>query len=121
MSLKKIKRQLCESLFLEGGPDGALLPVPESVVPQTKVPIFGRDPISSRKAQAMKQAKDRKKQVARLGSSPNLEFPPLSVDKLDPEFVSDDRNDSRFSFASAAVFQKQKPDTALGSICLVLW
>ncbi|XP_024918362.1 insulin-like growth factor-binding protein 5a isoform X2 [Cynoglossus semilaevis] len=69
-----------------GGPDGALLPVPESVVPQTKVPIFGRDPISSRKAQAMKQAKDRKKQVARLGSSPNLEFPPLSVDKLDPEF-----------------------------------
>uniref|UniRef100_A0A3P8V0R5 Insulin-like growth factor-binding protein 5 n=2 Tax=Cynoglossus semilaevis TaxID=244447 RepID=A0A3P8V0R5_CYNSE len=70
----------------EGGPDGALLPVPESVVPQTKVPIFGRDPISSRKAQAMKQAKDRKKQVARLGSSPNLEFPPLSVDKLDPEF-----------------------------------
>ncbi|XP_058478048.1 insulin-like growth factor-binding protein 5a [Solea solea] len=66
--------------------DGALLPVPESVLPQTKVPLFGRDHISSRKAKAMKQAKDRKKQLARLGPASNLDFSPLSLDKLDPEF-----------------------------------
>lgn len=57
--------------------------------PQTKVPIYGRDHISSRKAQAMKQAKDRKKQLARLGPTSNLDFSPLSLDKLDPEFVSE--------------------------------
>lgn len=68
--------------------DGAVLPVPESMLPQTKVPLYGRDHISSRKAQAMKQAKDRKKQLARLGQSSNLDFTPLSLDKLEPEFVS---------------------------------
>ncbi|XP_051283906.1 insulin-like growth factor-binding protein 5a isoform X1 [Dicentrarchus labrax] len=64
----------------------AILPVPESMQPQTKVPIYGRDHISSRKAQAMKQAKDRKKQLARLGPTSNLDFSPLSLDKLEPEF-----------------------------------
>ncbi|XP_062236715.1 insulin-like growth factor-binding protein 5a [Platichthys flesus] len=64
----------------------ALLPVPESLLPQTKVPLYGRDHISSRKAQAMKQAKDRKKQLARLGPASNLDFSPLSLDKLAPEF-----------------------------------
>lgn len=58
------------------------VPVP----PQTKVPLYG-DHISSRKAQAMKQAKDRKKQLAKLGPASNLA--PLSIDKLDPHFVSD--------------------------------
>ncbi|XP_028255345.1 insulin-like growth factor-binding protein 5a [Parambassis ranga] len=52
---------------------------------QTKVPIYG-DHISSRKAQAMKQAKDRKKQLARLGQASNMDFVPLSIDKLEPEF-----------------------------------
>lgn len=66
-----------------------MLPVPESMLPQTKVPLYGRDHISSRKAQAMKQAKDRKKQLARLGPASNLDFSPLSLDKLEPEFVSE--------------------------------
>ncbi len=65
-----------------------MLPIPESMPPQTKVPLYGRDHISSRKAQAMKQAKDRRKQLARLGPTSNLEFSPLNLDKLDPEFVS---------------------------------
>ncbi|XP_053709180.1 insulin-like growth factor-binding protein 5 [Synchiropus splendidus] len=63
-----------------------LLPGPESMMPQTKVPLYGRDHISSRKAQAMKQAKDRKKQLARLGPSSNLDFPLHTLDKLEPEF-----------------------------------
>lgn len=56
---------------------------------QTKVPLYGRDHINSRKIQAMKQAKDRKKQLARLGHTSNLDFSPLSLDKLEPEYVSD--------------------------------
>lgn len=64
-----------------------MLPVPEY---QTKVPLYGRDHINSRKVQAMKQAKDRKKQLARLGPTSNLDFSPLSLDKLEPEFVSED-------------------------------
>lgn len=52
---------------------------------QTKVPLYG-DHISSRKALAMKQAKERKKQLARLGPASNLDFSPLSLDKLEPEF-----------------------------------
>lgn len=77
---------------LSGGDshDGALLPIPESMVPQTKVPIHGGDRISSLKVQAMKQAKDRIKQLARLGPTSNLDFSPHSLDKLDPEFVSEE-------------------------------
>lgn len=37
----------------------------------------------------MKQAKDRKKQLARVGHASNLDFSPLSLDKMDPEFVSE--------------------------------
>lgn len=59
---------------------------------QTKVPLYGRDHINSRKVQAMKQAKDRKKQLARLGSG-RLDFSPLSLDKLEPNFVSETRNE----------------------------
>lgn len=59
---------------------------------QTKVPLYGRDHINSRKVQAMKQAKDRKKQLARLGSG-RLDFSPLSLDKLEPDFVSETRNE----------------------------
>uniref|UniRef100_A0A3Q0R0T0 Insulin-like growth factor-binding protein 5 n=1 Tax=Amphilophus citrinellus TaxID=61819 RepID=A0A3Q0R0T0_AMPCI len=55
-------------------------------LPQTKVPLYGGH-INSRKAQAMKQAKDRKKQLAKLAPASNLA--PLSIDKLDPDFVSD--------------------------------
>ncbi|XP_003966643.2 insulin-like growth factor-binding protein 5 [Takifugu rubripes] len=62
--------------------DASMLPVPDF---QTKVPLYGRDHINSRKVQAMKQAKDRKKQLARLGTG-NLDFSPLSVDKLEPDF-----------------------------------
>ncbi|KAK9523987.1 hypothetical protein VZT92_017858 [Zoarces viviparus] len=66
--------------------DDAVLPVPEPMQPQTKAPLYGRDHIGSRKAHAMKQAKDRKKQLARLGPASNLNFSPLSLDKLEPEF-----------------------------------
>ncbi|XP_037618245.1 insulin-like growth factor-binding protein 5a [Sebastes umbrosus] len=66
--------------------DDAVLPVPESVQPQTKAPLYGRDHISSRKAQAMRQARDRKKQLARQGPASHLDFSPLSLDKLEPEF-----------------------------------
>lgn len=65
------------------GQSDALLRIAESG--QTKVPLYG-DHISSRKAQAMKQAKDRKKQLARLGPASNLDFSALSLDKLEPEF-----------------------------------
>lgn len=69
-------------LFSEGDAhDGAVLPVPDF---QTKVPLYGRD--HSRKVQAMKQAKDRKNQLARVGQTSILE--PLRADKLEPEFVS---------------------------------
>lgn len=73
--------------FLSDGEarDASMLPVPDF---QTKVPLYGRDHINSRKVQAMKQAKDRKKQLARLGTG-NLDFSPLSVDKLEPDFVSE--------------------------------
>lgn len=40
----------------------------------------------------MKQAKDRKKQLARLGSG-RLDFSPLSLEKLEPDFVSETRNE----------------------------
>ncbi|XP_028321985.1 insulin-like growth factor-binding protein 5a [Gouania willdenowi] len=65
------------------GQSDASLRVPEPA--QTKVPLYG-DHISSRKAQAMKQAKDRKKQLARLGPASNLDFSSLTLDKLEPEF-----------------------------------
>lgn len=73
--------------------DDAMLPVPETAPPQTKVPLNGRDHISSLKALAMKQAKDRKKQLAKLGHTSNLDFSPLSLDKLEPEFVSEALSD----------------------------
>uniref|UniRef100_A0A3Q2ZM81 Insulin-like growth factor-binding protein 5 n=1 Tax=Kryptolebias marmoratus TaxID=37003 RepID=A0A3Q2ZM81_KRYMA len=50
---------------------------------QTKVPLYG-DHISSRKAQAMKLAKDRMKHLARPGPVNNRE-PSPSLDKLEPE------------------------------------
>lgn len=54
---------------------------------QTKAPIYG-DHISSLKAQAMKQAKDRRKHLARPGPASNPDFLPFTLDKLEPEFVS---------------------------------
>ncbi|KAM9327824.1 insulin-like growth factor-binding protein 5 isoform 2-T2 [Pholidichthys leucotaenia] len=54
-------------------------------LPQTKVPLYG-DHISSRKANAMKQANDRKKLLAKVGPSSNMDKSPFSVDKLEPEF-----------------------------------
>ncbi|CAK6969900.1 insulin-like growth factor-binding protein 5a [Scomber scombrus] len=65
--------------------DGALIPI-ESMLPQTKVPIHGGDRINSLKVLAMKQAKDRIKQLARLGPASNLDLPSHSLDKLEPEF-----------------------------------
>lgn len=81
--------RICLRLPLSESLDDAVLPVPESVQPQTKAPLYGRDHISSRKAQAMRQARDRKKQLARQGPASHLDFSPLSLDKLEPEFVSE--------------------------------
>lgn len=60
------------------------------MLPQTKVPIHGGDRINNLKFLAMKQAKDRVKQIARLGPASNVDFPPHSLDKLEPEFVSEE-------------------------------
>ncbi|XP_077451227.1 insulin-like growth factor-binding protein 5 [Stigmatopora argus] len=60
-----------------------LHPLKDTMMPLTKVPIYGRDHISSRKAQAMKQAKDRKKQLARVGPSSHLDFPLHGLEKLE--------------------------------------
>lgn len=60
------------------------------MLPQTKVPIHGGDRINSLKVLAMKQAKDRIKQLARLGPASNLDLSPHSLDKLEPEFVSEE-------------------------------
>uniref|UniRef100_A0A3B5MUY1 Insulin-like growth factor-binding protein 5 n=1 Tax=Xiphophorus couchianus TaxID=32473 RepID=A0A3B5MUY1_9TELE len=51
---------------------------------ETKVPLYG-DHISSRKIHAMRLAKDRKKYLARPGSSNNRELPPSGLDKAEPE------------------------------------
>lgn len=68
--------------FSEGeSHDRAVLPVSDF---QTKVPLYGRD--HKLKAQAMRQAKDRKNQVARVGQTSIQE--PLRLDKVEPEFVS---------------------------------
>lgn len=91
---------------LDESNDDTLLPVPESMLPQTKVPLYGRDHISSRKVQAMKQAKDRKKQLARVGHASNLDFSPLSLDKMDPEFVSE----------VEITFQREKSDSAQSEV-----
>ncbi|KAM8903408.1 insulin-like growth factor-binding protein 5 [Spinachia spinachia] len=61
-----------------------LLPVPESVAPQTKAPLYGNNQL--RKAYARKQAKERTMQLSRLGPSSSLDFSPLRPDKLEPEF-----------------------------------
>ncbi|KAM6893692.1 insulin-like growth factor-binding protein 5 [Xenentodon cancila] len=52
---------------------------------EIKVPLYG-DPISTRKAQAMQQAKNRRKQLARLGHGSNREFSSSILDKLEPDF-----------------------------------
>ncbi|XP_054915175.1 insulin-like growth factor-binding protein 5a [Poeciliopsis prolifica] len=52
---------------------------------ETKVPLYG-DHISSRKIHAMRLAKDRKKYLARPGSSNNRELPPSALDNAEPEF-----------------------------------
>ncbi|XP_042179744.1 insulin-like growth factor-binding protein 5 [Oncorhynchus tshawytscha] len=67
--------------------EAMLVEVPESLLPQAKVPLYGaRDHISSRKAQAMRQAKDRKRQQAKLHSVSSLDYSTLALDKLQPEF-----------------------------------
>ncbi|XP_072235478.1 insulin-like growth factor-binding protein 5a isoform X1 [Leuresthes tenuis] len=51
----------------------------------SKVPLYG-DHISSRKAQAMKQAKDRKKQLFRPGLDSNRDLSLPGLEKQEPEF-----------------------------------
>ncbi|CAB1327731.1 unnamed protein product [Coregonus sp. 'balchen'] len=82
---------LCLSVSPDGySPEEAMLAeVPESLLPQAKVPLYGgRDHISSRKAQAMRQAKDRKRQQAKLHFVRGLDHSTHALDKLQPEFVS---------------------------------
>ncbi|CAL8307040.1 unnamed protein product [Merluccius merluccius] len=55
---------------------------------QAKVPLYGgRDHVGSRKIQAMRQARERSKQLARQGISwGDLDHKPLALDKLQPQF-----------------------------------
>lgn len=79
---------VCPSSPADESHKNPLLPVPEAVLPQTKVTLYG-DYISSKKILAKKHANDRKNQLARRGPAPNKDFPPLSPDKLEHEFVSE--------------------------------
>lgn len=60
--------------------------VTEELLPPAKVPLFPRDHINSKKAQAMR--KDRKRQQAKLRTVIYADHPPLALDKHQPEFVS---------------------------------
>ncbi|KAI3366105.1 hypothetical protein L3Q82_009932, partial [Scortum barcoo] len=64
--------------------DGAVRLVPESMPHQAKMPI--PDHISKLKGHAMQQAMNRKKHLAKLGHTRNMDFSSLSLDKLEPEF-----------------------------------
>uniref|UniRef100_A0A8C6SNB6 Insulin-like growth factor-binding protein 5 n=1 Tax=Neogobius melanostomus TaxID=47308 RepID=A0A8C6SNB6_9GOBI len=64
----------------------ARMPGPETVPSVAKVPLYGLDHISSRKAQAMKQAQKRKQQLARVGQVSHVDFPAHGISKSDPEF-----------------------------------
>nr|XP_040031621.1 insulin-like growth factor-binding protein 5a [Gasterosteus aculeatus aculeatus] len=80
---EKLYKLLRTSKDGESHHDG-VLPVPESAPAQTKAPLYGKNQL--RKAQAMKQAKERTMQLSRLGPSSTLNFSPLSPDKLELEF-----------------------------------
>lgn len=56
----------------------------EDLMPMPKVPLFPKDHISSKKAQAM--LKDKKKQQEKLRSVVPLEYSPVPIDKHEPEF-----------------------------------
>lgn len=78
-------------------------PAPELMPPQTKVPLY-RGHIDKKKAQAMEQANVRKNYLARPGLIRNTDFSASSLDKLEPEFVSDvkilskDNSEGHFCF-----------------------
>ncbi|KAK2857025.1 hypothetical protein Q5P01_005760 [Channa striata] len=59
------------------------LPIPDSMLPQTKVALYGRDYISSQKALAMEQAKHRQNQRAKSGPATKKEFLPPIPKNLD--------------------------------------
>ncbi|XP_062302535.1 insulin-like growth factor-binding protein 5 [Osmerus eperlanus] len=59
---------------------------PDSILPQAKVPLYSRDEqMSSRKAQALRMAMERKRQKAMIHSVSGLDYSPLTIDKLQPE------------------------------------
>lgn len=65
-------------------PDRSMLDVPESLLPQTKVPLYSRDEqVSSRKALAVRTAKERKRQ--QLRSYSGRDYSPLTIEKRQPE------------------------------------
>ncbi|XP_023657459.1 insulin-like growth factor-binding protein 5b isoform X1 [Brienomyrus brachyistius] len=49
-----------------------------------KVPLYAKDPITSKKAQAMR--KDKKRQQEKLRSMGHTDYAPLPIDKHEPEF-----------------------------------
>lgn len=70
----------------ESQEDARVVEVTEDLLPPAKVPLFPRDHINSKKAQAMR--KDRKRQQAKLRTMIYADHPPLALDKHQPEFVS---------------------------------
>lgn len=72
-------------LFLdqESHEDALVTEVTEDLLPQAKVPLFQRDHINNKKAQAMR--KDRKRQQAKLRT--NMDYPLLGSDKHQSDIV----------------------------------
>lgn len=72
-------------LFLdqESHEEALVTEVMEDLLPQAKVPLFQRDHINSKKAQAMR--KDRKRQQAKLRT--NMDYPLLGSDKHQSDIV----------------------------------
>lgn len=75
-------------LFLdrESHEDALVTEVTEDLLPQAKVPLFQRDHITSKKAQAMR--KDQKRQEAKLRMRGNFEYPLFGKDKHQSDIVS---------------------------------
>ncbi|XP_012676517.1 insulin-like growth factor-binding protein 5a [Clupea harengus] len=81
---EKVYKPLHPAKERESQEDARVVEVTEDLLPPAKVPLFPRDHINSKKAQAMR--KDRKRQQAKLRTMIYADHPPLALDKHQPEF-----------------------------------
>lgn len=70
----------------ESNEDTHVAEVTEDLLPQAKVPLFQRDHVNSKKAQAMRN--DQKRQEAKLRMRGNFEYPLFRKDKHQSDIVS---------------------------------